>query len=201
MSSPLPTGKGITGTPSLWALAGAFQTLWSLLPCFSIPSALNSRDLGSEGVGAIRSDGFSGKRPLSPAGQSLNRIQSLSVLPQAWGWGVLAALLAREDLARVQVAATAVLTAPSRDRSTGRPCWACPLGCGCGGGEVRRGAGVGMLGELGRGRILLGGGAPTFLQGVWEGEHRGPCASGHIRVRGGIWVGSGWELAPCFFWP
>lgn len=36
------------------------------------------------------------------------RIRFLSVLPQAWGWGALASLLAREALAGVQVAVTAV---------------------------------------------------------------------------------------------
>lgn len=47
------------------------------------------------------------------------RIRFLSVLPQAWGWRALAALLAREALAGVQLAVTAglTLTASSRDKS------------------------------------------------------------------------------------
>lgn len=76
------------------------------------------RDLGIEGAGAFSSDGFSGKPPpplLGPAGRSPGAF-GFPGLPQAWGWGTPAALLAREALARVQAAVTAA-EAPSRDRS------------------------------------------------------------------------------------
>lgn len=141
------------------------------------------RDLGIEGAGAFSSDGFSGKPPpplLGPAGRSPGAF-GFPGLPQAWGWGTPAALLAREALARVQAAVTAA-EAPSRDRSpAGRARRNAAAEEGSGGAGARdAGAPVSGCRDLsGRGEKLKGGpGTRCWGAGVWvqTGEKLGGAA-------------------------